>query len=317
MDGEKQDTVTGKSFRYLPFLQNGYTVAPALTATAKNKKAEDRLLFQIDEHYNTYINNKRACRSEHLAKYFLTHNLATATAKATNSTIIHYLTAEYPQYFSVIDGGKHKTLYNKLTGEELTYDKDGTLLNCNYYNLFDALLCQIQEDVAICQLANNKDWLTALHICSPNHWSPADKVGKPFNKVHAHIPGMEKTNANYTKMLQAIVTREPFTRFAWGISTDNRLNHHPLPPPGYSGNDWQGRQLIDAEQLFVRVERQNLIGLPAANAFIFTIRTYFYSVQHLHKTEKQSLMRAINNMSTESLVYKGLWGQKEEIIRFL
>ncbi|HCN82673.1 MAG TPA: DUF3445 domain-containing protein, partial [Sphingobacteriaceae bacterium] len=33
----------------------------------------------------------------------------------------------------------------------------------------------------------------------------------------------------------------------------------------------------DSTYLYVRVERQNLIGFPEVNAFLFTIRTYLLS----------------------------------------
>ncbi len=86
-------------------------------------------------------------------------------------------------------------------------------------------------------------------------------------------------------MLKMIIDKEPFTRFAWGISTDDRLNHHPEPPVGYDPEEWRGRKFSD--QFFVRVERQNLIGLKEVDAFIFTIRTYFYDVEALNSEEKK------------------------------
>jgi hypothetical protein len=102
----------------------------------------------------------------------------------------------------------------------------------NYVSLFDALCCQVQEDIAVCQLNRNEDWLAAIHLCAPNHWAPQDKIGKPFNKVHAPVADMEKINASYRKMFDSLVHKGPFTRFAWGIATDTRLNHHPVAPPG-------------------------------------------------------------------------------------
>ena len=99
------------------------------------------------------------------------------------------------------------------------------------------------EDVVICQLAPEQDWLAAIHLCAPNHWAAHDKIGKPFNVVHGNIPGMEKINQHYFKMLELLVQKGPFTRFAWGLATDNRLNHHPEPPLGFDPILWQGRQI--------------------------------------------------------------------------
>jgi dimethylamine monooxygenase subunit A len=190
--------------------------------------------------------------------------------------------------------------------------------------LFDALCCQVQEDVAVVQMreGEHRDFLTAIHLCSPNHWSPAEKIGNAFHKIHEPVPNMERVTQHYSKMLSNIVaTKGPYTRFAWGIATDNRLNHHPEPPSGVDSNKWHGRQHeTDEQPYYVRTERQNLVGFPEINAFMFTIRTYFYPIETLSQDEKKALVSALNSMqdekkalvsalnsmSPEALVYKGL-----------
>jgi hypothetical protein len=115
---------------------------------------------------------------------------------------------------------------------------------------------------------------------------------------------------HYLKMLESLVQKGPFTRFAWGIATDNRLNHHPIAPPDWDAKDWQGRTIgLHNPELYVRVERQNLIGLSAVNAFIFTIRTYFYPVADLTRMEQKALLGAVESMSEKALAYKGLTGK--------
>jgi hypothetical protein len=130
--------------------------------------------------------------------------------------------------------------------------------------------------------------------------------------VHQVVPGMEKLNQQYFKMLQMAVQKGPFFRFAWGISTDTRLNHHPVPPPEVDNVYWQGRRVEDDDSpIFLRVERQTITGLPASNAFLFTIRTYFYNVDELNSEEKKALYLAVKSMSAESLEYKGLTDKVE------
>ena len=99
----------------------------------------------------------------------------------------------------------------------------------------------------------------------------------------------------------------PYFRFAWGISTDTRLNHHPVPPKGLDSVDWQGRRVGGGDgKFYLRVERQTISGLPACNAFLFTIRTYFYPIEELTGSEKNALLAALESMSPQSLEYKGL-----------
>ena len=161
------------------------------------------------------------------------------------------------------------------------------------------------------------DWLAAIHLCAPNHWAAEDKVGKPFNVVHAPVPGMEKTMPHYFKMLQSVIQKGPFTRYAWGIATDNRLNHHPEAPPGINKQQWQGRAIDEHSQLYIRTERQNLVGFPQVNAFMFTIRTYFYEVTQLNNNEKKALWSAVRGMSEEALAYKGLTGVTDFLSKHL
>jgi len=184
-----------------------------------------------------------------------------------------------------------------------------------YPSLFDALCSQVEEDMAVCQIQGEQDWLAAIHLSAPNHWAPADKIGRPFGTVHGEVPGMEKLNQQYFKMLLTVIQKGPFSRFAWGISTDSRLNHHPIPPHGVGAKEWHGRSIGDGEgKIYVRVERQTLVGIPGCEAFLFTIRTYFYEIAELTAVEKNALMNAVDSMSPQSLEYKGLTG-KVELLR--
>lgn len=292
---------------YLPFLTGTYSVAPGLTALSKAETAFDKLIFQIDGEYETYVENKTACRKENIHKYYCEHDLPLLTNRHISFYIASQLQKEYPSVFDFDNDGETCFFINTKTREVIQWDKETLQLkNNNYLSVFDALCSQAQEDFAICQLHDDKDWIAAIHLCAPNHWSPAEKSGKPFDAVHAPVPGMQKTFVHYFKMLQSIVYKGPFTRFAWGISTDKRLNHHPEPPAGIDLKEWQGRQINEDAELYIRTERQNLIGFPEVNAFLFTIRTYFYEVRALENNEKKQLWSAVRSMPAESLAYKGL-----------
>lgn len=265
-----------------------YTTAPGLLPLSRSNQK----IFDVDEHYADYISNKNRCRQEDITKYYATHNFSHATQKAVENFLFNQINSEY-------------------TGM-LDFDGD------SYDSLYDAICSHIQEDVAVVQMKDDKDWLTAIHLCSPNHWDPRTKIGKPFDSIHTPVPDISRTVKNYQVMLKMIIDKEPFTRFAWGIATDARLNHHPEPPPGHSTEEWRGRRVADDNtEFFVRVERQNLIGLKDVNAFIFTIRTYFYKVTELALEEKSALSRAVNSMSDASLEYKGMKLFKDQLISLL
>lgn len=299
--------------RYLPFIDGKYSTAPGLYPTEKAEQAADRLIFQIDEKYSEYIGNKLSGRKENIHKYYCEKDLHPQTAVTVNRYIAHQLVKEHPEVFSLQKNAGQYLFLNSKTGEHLQWSDDWMNVDGNtYLSLFDALSSQVQEDTAICQLRSDKDWMAAIHLCSPNHWDARDKIGKPFDAVHAMVPGMEKTVQHYPKMVQSILNKGPFTRFAWGISTDARLNHHPDPPPGVAYKYWYGRKIGEGDyDMFIRVERQSLVGFPDANAFFFAIHTYFYPVNDLNAQEKASLCAAVETMSEASQKYKGLYGKVE------
>jgi len=302
--------------KYLPFLDGKYTTAPALAARTKAVTDMDKVVFQFDEQYPHYLANTDACRKENIHKYYVEDKLHPATAVSINKQIVEQLATECPSGFILTYSNSQYVLQNNKTGKSLQWQEDWIKVAGNdYLNLFDALCSQVQEDVAICQIDGEKDWLAAIHLSCPNYWSPAEKVGRPFSQVHAIVPGMEKLNENYFKMLLTAVHKGPFSRFAWGISTDTRLNHHPEPAPGFDPVFWQGRRVeADTTAIYLRVERQSITGVPATNCFLFTIRTYFYNIEDLAAEEKQALFAAIEGMSPQSLEYKGLT-DKVEILR--
>ncbi|HWK07925.1 MAG TPA: heme-dependent oxidative N-demethylase subunit alpha family protein [Puia sp.] len=276
----------------------------------------DQATFQLDDQYDLCLSNKLDCRKEDIHKYYLEKDLYPDTLINANKFLAGQLVKEHPADFALTGQDRHYTFHNKRTGEILEWKNDWiSIEHGTYVSLFDALSSQVQEDIAICQLENEKDWLAAIHLSAPNHWPPAEKIGKPFGAIHSVVPGMEKLNEQYFRMLVTLVQKGPFIRFAWGISTDTRLNHHPIPPPGIDPINWQGRSIEDNDsKIYLRVERQVINGIPACNAFIFTIRTYFYDIDELQADEKKALLMAVESMSPSSLEYKGLTN-KTDILR--
>lgn len=305
--------------KYLPFLTGTYTTAPGLLSIEKAHAEWDKRVFQIDDTYHQYLLNKQKCREEGIQKYYYEERLFPETITKVNQYIAHQLIKEYPTQFTLRDGEGKMEFINLLVDERVEIEPDWwTVKNTKYTSLLDALCSQVQEDLAVVQLKDEEDWLSAIHLCSPNHWAPGDKIGRHFQAIHSPVPGMQKALQHYYKMLHTIVKSEvPFTRFAWGIATDTRLNHHPEPPPGVDTEEWKGRTHKKAQTWYIRTERQNLIGFQEVNAFVFTIRTYFYPVDDLNVNEKAMLVLALKSMSAETLQYKGLTDSVDLLIQKL
>ncbi|MBD2433074.1 MULTISPECIES: heme-dependent oxidative N-demethylase family protein [Fischerella] len=320
----------GAVYYFLP--SNGrYEVKPGLIPLADDlgNGQVDQQVFQIDENFAYYRNVKLAGRAERLSKYYQTSNYSHAVASAIAQLIINRLTQEYPQYFHI----EHQSnadikFYNQLTGETLYLDSSYELQKVQpsqvfplYASTLDALAAQIQEDITvISRTKNGNNWVSAIHLCYPNHWSAEEKIGKDFATVHLPVAGMEKINRRASAIVNTMIMREPMVRFAWGLSTDTHLNHHPEPPPNVPIKQWLGRNFNrEHPRLYLRIERQVIWGLPKYEAALFTIRTYFRDCSVIKKDPQLrcKLSAAIESMTPESLIYKGLADSKADILAWL
>lgn len=171
----------------------------------------------------------------------------------------------------------------------------------------DFLGLNAPEDLAVIARASEggRDWLAAAHILSPQHWDPRDKLGRNFVTVHTPVAGSGPMNATAPRLVEAVIARGPFVRFAWGVAMSDRLDHHPAAPPD---EDRVGETRFDADRAFLRVERQTLTGFPAAQGALFTIRPYVYPLREAVATPEHArpLAAALRSMTPEQVAYKGL-----------
>jgi hypothetical protein len=316
---------------YFPLMNGRYEVKPGmmLFGSCFGNGQADQQVFQIDENFAHYHQAKLLARAERLSKYYQTHNYSKAVAGAIARLIVERLIQEHPQYFSYQKSTAKTSIFSsQLTKEILYLDAEWQLQRVEgssvfpaYTSILDALAAQVQEDMTvICRGEDDCNWLSAVHLCYPNHWSAEEKIGKDFAAIHTPVAGMEKINRRADAIVNTMINYKPMVRFAWGLSTDTRLNHHPEPPPSLLVNHWQGRRFNpENPQLYLRIERQVIWGLPENEAALFTIRTYFRDCALLKKDSllRVKLCAAIESMSPESLIYKGLADSKADILHWL
>ncbi len=282
-----------------------YDVAPGLNRFGKELGggAADDKLFQLDRTFPRFRAKKLAARAEQLDKYFCVADLPPRTLADVNDFIIRRLTSEHPTLFRATAGG----LYCALTDETLAIEPRDSV------DFLDALACQIQEDLAIVSTSPDQGhWLSAAHVCFPNGWAPGEKVGHSFAAVHEPVAGMAEMNRRGEEFVNIMTgATDGLVRFAWGVTFDDRLNHHPDKP----------RTPFDPAnpRAFLRVERQTIWGFPQRGASLFTIRTYLYDCADLRRdlATRNPLVAALISMSPESRAYKGLAGHFDQLIGWL
>ncbi len=273
--------------------------------------------LDVDAKWAEYRAVKLAGRRERLAKYLPTPvKVSDEVIARVALTLLDRMLFELPEHFR---GGRAEgRIECALSGETIVFTHEGELdrarsVGIDYRDLWDALASQLQEDFAIWRLdrATQSEWLGALSIFFPNHWSPEEKIGKSFLEVHLPVADFAPVRARSFAMAEAMVERGPMRRFAWGVATDTRLNHHPDEPVGRSFNPAY-------PELYMRVERQTLHPFPDLGASLFSIRTTFRDVAtELSPVERELLASAIRSMSPEALVYKGLDKTREAVLEWI
>ena len=314
--------------QYFPPAKGKYEVAPGLASlgTDFGNGAVDGAVFQLDRMFRGYREAKLRSRAERLEKYHCLADYDPKVAAAVAEFIARRLAQEHPGWFRL----KSNRLDCRLTGETLVFDRGWQLADARaagdppqpgYVSALDALACQIQEDLAVMKVAQDGvARACALHLCFPNYWAPEDKIGRDFAAVHHPVPGLDRISQRSPALIRAANHEGPFVRFAWGLTTDDRLNHHPATPPDWPNDHWQGRQFDPAApRLFLRVERQVLWGLPDVDAFLFTIRTFLTDCTQLgaEPARRQALVQALSSMNADSLAYKGLTASHRDIAKWL
>lgn len=262
---------------YLSFMQGVYDVKAGITALRKDfgNGAIDAQVFQIDEQLEVYQAAKRRAAAN-AKQHVLCDDLGTTASITIEDWMTTRLNSDYPGTY---------------TGRPHDLGLDG-------------LAQLIQEDIAVLQLdeqGNNR--LAYLNIAMPSGWAPEEKIGKPFDQVHAPVPHIEPINAKSHAIAKLMVNAtKGAVRFAWTVTTDSALNHHPRRDRGIE-HPTPLPDHPDGEPL-LRVERQVIWGFPYCRAALFLIRTYLYPFEMLGLPGREALFMAVSGMSEASLSYK-------------
>jgi hypothetical protein len=291
---------------YFPLRHGRYDVAPGLTKFGKALGGQDAdaHVFQIDRTFDLFRAAKLASRSQRFDRYVRAYDLSDDVARDVGSFIARRLAAEHPDRFTLHGAGDAAQLRSALTGDDVSLDRGAATL--------DALACQVQEDLAIVRTAPGRHWLSYAHVCLPNGWAPAEKIGRSFAAVHEPVAGMADMNRRGDEFVNVMVrATEGLVRFAWGVTFDDRLNHHPDEP----------HTVFDpnAPRAFLRVERQTMWGFPHVGAALFTIRAYLYDFADLRRdpATREPLVNALRTMPPASQVYKGIAPHADALVEWL
>ena len=313
-----------KPATYYPFASGRYNEKPNLFPFGKDfgNGKRDTQILQIDNQFNEYRAHKLRARKLDYSKYVCELESTTDQDKLTlNRLLSRIACSDYPEFFQKQQSGNGWDLKCSLSGEMLRFDNrdvftgsqsDTTDKSVKYFSGLDALACQLQEDICVVKIDGSSEYLTAAHLCFPNRWAVSEKIGKNFIEIHKPVARFAEANPNVASLIQAMMGGRPYVRFAWGLSNDMDLDHHPDTTDEF-------RFESDSEALYLRVERQILFGLPQNNLLLFFIRTYYEDCREVCRDTDiaQGLAKTLLSMSDELLLYKGLSKSRDRIVDWL
>ncbi len=130
-----------------------------------------------------------------------------------------------------------------------------------------------QEDWAV-QVRRPEGWvLAAASVCSPTRWVLAEKLGRPMADVHRPVAGYtEQLAGSVDRFFDRITPATPRWRLNWNLTDSTDLyqpggKHRDQPSPGLTA-------AVVPDRVWLRVERQTLVRLPATGAVVFGIRIH-------------------------------------------
>ncbi|MEN9575049.1 MAG: hypothetical protein RL514_2904 [Verrucomicrobiota bacterium] len=151
-------------------------------------------------------------------------------------------------------------------------------------------------------------------VCFPSSWRFEEKVGQPLEVIHTPVPHLNEQLASpMHNFLSRLKPGAAWCRANWGLSRSPELNQHParglpkLTPP------------LRVDEVWLRVEDQALVALPASRGVLFGIRMTVIPLSEVkrHPTAARGLARALRTMPDAMLDYKSLLAAKDELLRLL
>ena len=302
-DGSTRESLPPPVPLYEPWRGGRYDVRPGLHAFGRDfgAGALDRCVFQFAADAPALIAARRAKAARERDAVSLRHDLDDATRDAAAASMRHRIAVDLSLLQLVAAtqrvavGTSSARVRLRPVGSQLP------VAGAESADVLRALGDTVPEDFAVIRFdrETGRDWVAAMEVCLPAGWSPREKIGRPFDALHASVPGMEATRARAATYVRVMCdAADGLVRFGWGLQFDDDLDHTP-------GRSWPGFDAA-SPRVFARVERQTIWGLRGGAAALFTIRTYLYDVAAMTPDSRRDLAAAIESMSPESRAYKGL-----------
>ena len=160
--------------RIFPFISGRYTVLPGLSQLAQEPA------INIDSLYPSMIAQKQMQLSGDFGRYVQYSDFDPGISHRATQLLADRAVKDHPRLF-------------RREADHFTAPM--TNIDLSRSDSFDQVCRQLQEDVVVIRKTGDRDFNCAIHLCFPNGWSAADKIGQTFFQTHTPVAGIEGINA--------------------------------------------------------------------------------------------------------------------------
>lgn len=257
--------------------------------------------IEVDEHYSSYLEEKRRLYAERADQVFVEEPATRDAQQEVLDLVEAHMRDRHPDLPREGSGGG-----------------DAPLRTASL---------QVQEDLILMRKGEDGWRLAAGSLCFPSSWTLTEKFGLPMHLIHQPVPGFGAGTRN-AELIDRMFDRlqgQAVQRMNWSIQSGDRL-HHPLS--GLQREDRAAQRPSKFPQgdveahAFIRVERQTLRKLPGCGDILFTIRIYLDPLRVLMRVPERAALAAsfagqLAALDQAQLDYKGLSADRDRLVAML
>lgn len=237
--------------------------------------------------------------------------------------LMRRLAAEYPASFTLREEERRCRWANRRLGlsGEFTAGEDGTLPG----GPLEYIGRQVVEDLVLLDRREGRLYGDAGIVTFASGWSFPFTAGMSFAEIHGPVPraNADGVFARAEDLLLRLQPGEAYRRVNWAIqpgrTLDRSLDNHAQWMPEADSVLAAGSDAELGARVNLRVEVQHVIGMPTADAVLFTIDTRLLALADLALVPAWAsrLAAVLEELPPDIADYKGLTALRPRVIGWL
>jgi len=204
---------------------------------------------------------------------------------------------------------EHHAASYEISGQRVLHRDSGIFVDLDTEDPLLELARVIAEDLCLLQKINGEWVLVAGVVIFPSRWKLSEKIGTSLDQIHSPVPGYEMAlQPHMSATFEKIRSDRGVWRKNWSLHPTHDLHQ---PESIHSS--------VDPDQYWWRTERQTLTRSAADQSILFTIRNRVEPLRWImsRPAEAEAFAQTLQSMSPDTLQYKGLTANHQEIVHAL